>query len=556
MYICASIEVNIMKWPGSKKYFWIFIAICVLSMAAYISGLFVDVTRDGSKYATVAREVYESGDFIHLKVHGEPYDQKPPMLFWLSALSFYVFGLSNFAFKLPLLLLGFWGLYSTYRLGKSLYNHQVGLIAATLLATSQVYFLYYMDIHTDSVLQPFVTFSLWQLFDFIKTRRNINFVLGFAGIGMAMLSKGPVGAVVPAFAVVGHLIFTRQHRRLLDIRWYIGAVGALLIIIPALVGLFNQFGWEGIRFYFWTNNVGRLSGSLGANRNDYFFFVHNLFYLFFPWAFLLFVSTFFEFRSLILRKFRSRELFLFSGIWFFFIILSISKGKLPNYIFILIPLFSILTAKYIFVALSDKRPGLFKLTMKLQSISVILALILLLALSVWVFPLNSFWLWSLLILAVVLLIYVSMPRNPTGVRLLMPSMILIAALNFIINFHVAPQIFSDQASVKAAIIFNELAGPDEKIHNYNYESHELYFYAKRPVKKVINDLTVIALMQEPGNWVLTERKVVERLEGDYPKPEIFPLEHVWLNKLNIKYLNPDTRGQSRDTLFLMRSSVR
>lgn len=543
-----------MKWLKTKKYFLIIVAGSVLAVTAYTSGLFVDVTRDASKYATIAREIFESGDFIHLKIHGEPYDQKPPMLFWLSALSFYLFGISNFTFKLPVLLLGFWGVYSTYRLGKSLFNRDVGLVAAVLLATSQAFFLYYMDIHTDSVLMPFVIFSLWQLYDFIKTGRNIHFMAGFAGIGLAMLSKGPVGAIVPAFAVVGHLLFTKQYGRLTDWRWYAGSLFSLVIIIPALVGLFNQFGWDGVGFYFWTNNAGRLSGSFGASRNDYLFFVHNLLYLFFPWALLLFSSVYFEFRSLLRRKFRSREFFLFSGIWFFFIILSFSKGKLPNYSFMLYPLFSILTAKYIVIALSNKRNEFYKTVLKFQVISVILTLIILFAISAWMFPLRSIWLWSLLIALAAVVICLIKTLTPVGVKLLLPSAISVITLNFIINFHVAPQIFSDQASVKAATIFNELAQPDENIYNYNYSSHELFFNAKRPVVKVINDLTVISLLQQPGNWIFTERQVVERLNGDFPEPEIIPLGHVWLNKLNFKYLNPKTREQARDTLFLIRSA--
>jgi 4-amino-4-deoxy-L-arabinose transferase-like glycosyltransferase len=542
-------------WFNQKRYFLIVPALLVMLVAAYVAGLFVDVTRDAGKYASVAREVYESGDFINLRVHGEPYDQKPPMLFWLSALSFYIFGLSNFAFKLPLLFTGLLGIYSTYRLGKSLYNVRVGMTAAMMLAASQVYFLYYMDIHTDSVLQPFVTFALWQLYEFIKKNKNVHLILGFSGIGCAMLTKGPVGALVPAFAVLGHLVFTRQYERLLDIRWYLGALLALILILPALAGLYNQFGWEGIRFYFWTNNAGRLTGQLGAHRPDYFFYVHNLLYLFFPWMLLLFVSAGFEFRSLIKRRFRGREFYIFPGTWLFFLILTLSKGKLPNYIFVLMPLFSLLTAKYAMLATGGRRPSLFRLFLRMQAVSVVLGSLLVAVIIFWLFPVVKAVMFLPAIVMVFVIGFALNKRNTDKVRLFLPSLAVAIVLNLYINMHVAPLIFSAQASVKAAAIFNAESGPGDKIHNYNYESHELFFYAVRPAVKVINDVTVIRLMQEPGNWVLTERKVVERLEGDYPEPEIIPLEHVWLNKLSLKYLNPRTRSQATDTLFLMRSTA-
>lgn len=538
-----------------RNYRWLMAVLAAFLLAAYIAGLFVDVTRDGSKYATVAKEMYETGDFIHLKIHGEPYDQKPPMLFWLSALSFYVFGVSNFAFKLPLLLLGFFGIYCTFRLGQSLYNRQTGLISAFLLATSQIYFLYYMDIHTDSVLQPFVTFALWQLYEFIKTRRNPHFILGFIGIGLAMLSKGPVGALVPAFAVTGHLVFTRQARRLLDIRWYLGVLLTLIVIIPALLGYYYQFGWDGIRFYLWSNNVGRVVATTMKGKIDYFFYFHNVLYQVLPWTILLLAAVFLDFRRLIVSKFRSKEFFLFSGIWFFFILVTLAKSKLPNYIFILIPLFSILTAKYIVVALYYPRKRLLYIFRWLQWVALVIALALLGAIVFWMFPFKSAGLWVVLLVALTFAGYFSLRKFPAAIRLLIPSAIVIVTINFFINFHVAPQIFSDQASIRAAIIFNEKAGPSDKLFNYNYDSYELFFYADRPVVNLYNDLGVIELLKHPGNWILTMGNVVNRLEGDFPKPEVIPLEHVWINKLRLSYLNPATREKSKDTLYLLRSAA-
>ena len=96
---------------------------CLLGLIAltYIVGLSVYPTSDAAKYAAISRTIYEGGDWINLQSLGLPYDQKPPLLFWLSALSFHIFGLSTWAFKLPTLLLSMLGIYATYGLGKLLY---------------------------------------------------------------------------------------------------------------------------------------------------------------------------------------------------------------------------------------------------------------------------------------------------------------------------------------------------------------------------------------------------------------------------------------------------
>jgi hypothetical protein len=67
---------------------------------------------------------------------------------------------------------------------------------------------------------------------------------------------------------------------------------------------------------------------------------------------------------------------------------------------------------------------------------------------------------------------------------------------------------------------------------------------------------VIELMKKPGNWVFTTGEVVSRLPmSEFPRPEIIPLSHVYINKLGYKYLNPKTRAESHDTLYLLRSTA-
>lgn len=527
--------------------------VVVIAIAAYVSGLFVDVTRDGSKYAAIAREIFDSGDWIRLKIHGEPYDQKPPLLFWLSAVSFHLFGMSNFAFKLPLLLTGLLGVYSLYRLAKGMYGPMVAHLAVAMTVTTQASFLYFMDIHTDTVLMPFVIFSLWQFWEFLGKGRSFNGYLGFVGIGLAMLAKGPVGAVVPFFAVISYLLLTRQYRRMLDYRWYVGILVTLVVILPGLVGLMDQFGWEGIRFFFWTNNAERLAGRLGSSRGDYFFFFHNLFYQFAPWMILLYVASFREFRSFLQWKQRDADNFLLGGIWVYFIILALSRGKLPNYIFMLIPLFAVLTAKYVSRQMESQGSNAYKWLSVIQTVIYLLLATLIVVLVVWLFPLGNLLLW-LVVMTGLILSGLVMWKGPSGMfRFFYPGMLLSAVFSLMVNAHVAPQIFAGQASVQAAEIYNKQATAGEKIYNYNYESYELFFYAKEPAYKLVNDLGLIERMQQPGTWALTERQVVERIDFPEPAPEIIPLPHVWVNRLNWEYINPATRSHATDTLFLLRS---
>jgi hypothetical protein len=321
-----------------------------------------------------------------------------------------------------------------------------------------------------------------------------------------------------------------------------------------LAGLYNQFGWEGIRFFFWSNNAGRLAGEYTASSRGILYYVYNLLAFFFPWSLLLFGSLFIESRLLLQRKLKDRDWFLFSSITFFFLIISISRGKLPHYLYVLIPFFSLITAKYIAIAVSGLYQILFQRFLKFQNGISLLLLLLIGIVVFWLYPLSNIWQWILLIVMVLLSVLFYFDHSRPLVKLLFPSLALTVVLNFFINQHVAPQIFADQASVKAARTFNQLAAKNDRLYNYNYFSHELFFYSLKGASDVWNDLALFELMKKPGNWVLTTREVKDRMpEDQFPIPAIIPLPHVWINKLNIRYLNPSTRTASRDTLFLLKS---
>jgi 4-amino-4-deoxy-L-arabinose transferase-like glycosyltransferase len=535
----------------NKALQFIFIFIAVMGLWSYFAGLPIDVTRDAGKYATVAKEMFQSGDLVHLTIHGDAYDQKPPMLFWLGALGFTIGSISNFWFKLPVLLLVFAGFYWAYQLGKSLYNRRVGILTAVFLSFSTMHSLYSMDIHADTPLQAFVTLALWQLFEFIKTRKNKHWILGFAAIGLAMLSKGPIGAAIPAFAVIGHILLKKEFRFLLDYRWYLGTVLAFVVASPALIGLMNQFGWEGIRFFFWENNVGRITGTYIQAVNDPIFYVHTLLYMFLPWVLLFFISAFSEFKMLAKNRFRSNEYFTFSGIWVFFIIISASSNQAPNYVFSIIPLMAVLTAKWADIAL-EHEPGLTRIFRGVQNYVVVLIWIMIAGLTFYLFPLPGFLFWLVASIAMAATFYMSKKLSEPEMRLILPSVLAFSVLMFLLNTHVFPYIFSYQAPPKAARYFTENALENEKLYNYKYPQYELFFYSEPQATqlKTIEDMKKAA--ETKGSWIFTDFDGIKDFEALQLKTDtIIEYRHLYLNRGG-RFINPKTRDNVLQPMYLIK----
>lgn len=532
---------------------FLFYIAAALLLWAYFAGLPIDVTRDAGKYATVAKEIFQNSNYINLTVHGDAYDQKPPLLFWLGALGFAIGDISNFWFKLPLLLVVFFGLYSAFRLGQTLYNKRVGYLTLFLMAFSFIYPFYSMDIHTDTPMQAFIAFALWQLADFIKTKRNQSWILGFIGIGLAMLSKGPLGAAIPAFAILGHLLLKKDFKAFADYRWYAGVLLAFVVVSPALIGLVNQFGWDGIVFFFWENNVGRLTGTYVQPNSDPVFYVHNLLYLFLPWSILFYISAFYEFKALFKNRFRAPEYFTFTGIWIYFIILNASKSQLPNYIFGIMPLIALLTAKWIDIAIQKKSllQQLFKST---QNVVTVLLWITILALSAYLFPAPGFWFWIVFAAGIATTIVVYLKAEKLLSKIILPPAIAMAVFFVLLNMHVFPYIFSYQAPPKAARYFTENAAPNDKLYNYNYGQYELFFYSEPQALQLDSDEEMKQVAGNEGIWIFTDAEGYEKMRNldlaDNAE-KIQEYRHLYLNRGG-RFINPKTRDDVLKPMYLIK----
>ena len=540
--------VNSQKSTTFYLVFTVFLMLC-----AYFLGLFVDTTGDAGKYAAVARNIIESGDFINLKIHGEPYDQKPPLLFWLAALGFRIGGLHNWTFKLFPVLYSFCGFWFTYKLGQTLYNKNTGKLAVLMLSSSWVFFLFTMDVHTDLVLQANVTLAIWQLAAFMKTRNTSNFIWAFVGVGLAMLSKGPIGAAVPAFALSTHLLLKRQYKDIFHPRWLPGIAIALIVSSPALIGLYNQFGFEGIKFFFIVNNVGRITGSYAGDNTDYFFYFHTLLYLVLPWTLFVIYGFYKEFGSYFRSSYKNREYYTLGGIWIFILIASIARGKAPHYVFMLIPMIFVVTANWLIKALENPNQKMAKRLLLAQSFIPVLITAFLILIAAYLFPPTKKVFWILIVASLTAIFFLFLSKREIKTKLFVPSVIMMATLIVYLNGQALPSAYKYQASAKASRIYNQQALPTEPLYNYLYLQYELYFYSRTDVKRLYS-LDEFSPDPENASWIFTSEAGKDTIMMDYASQisATFPLEHRSMTDLRPRFLNPATRKQTLTPMYLIK----
>ena len=177
----------------------------------YVAGLQINIMDvDSAQYASISQEMEQSGSYLEVKNKGQDYLDKPPLLFWTSALAFKLFGFHNWSFKLIPFLLALASIRATYRLGGLLVD-TAGCWAALMLGSCQAYFLFTLDLRTDTMLTACVVIAIAQIMEFsIGDGRLYRLISGFLFVGLAMLAKGPIGLMIPMIAIGAHFVFNRE----------------------------------------------------------------------------------------------------------------------------------------------------------------------------------------------------------------------------------------------------------------------------------------------------------------------------------------------------------
>ena len=158
--------------------------------------------NDSAHHANIALHMYLNRDFVNLVDAGKDYLDKPHLPFWLCAFSYRNFGVTTFAYKLPSFLFTILGTYSTYRLGKVLYNDAVGKLSALVVSSAFAYMLANNDVRMDAILTGCVALATWQGVEFIARRRIVNAIGLAVGLALGFDVKGHIAVFMPAMGLL------------------------------------------------------------------------------------------------------------------------------------------------------------------------------------------------------------------------------------------------------------------------------------------------------------------------------------------------------------------
>lgn len=520
----TTVHTGTMRYPNTDRA--LLFAVLGLAALTIATGLFVTILDgDSAIYATVAKTMVGHGDFVDLFAAGEDWLDKPHLPFWLTALSFEVFGFSTWAYKLPGVVLVLAAAFYTYTFAKLLYDRHVALVAAIILLTAEHTVISSGDVRMEAYLTAFIIGAVYHFYQTTRGRSNVQLIAGSVLAAAAVMTKGPFALIPIGGAVGGGLLLSRQWRELFHIRWIAAAILIFLFISPELFCLWRQFdahpekhvfgrtGVSGLRFFFWDNQFGRFfnTGPYRHGSRDPFRYFHVVLWAFLPWSITLYAATCDALRRLIVRQPQTADYFTLSGGLVTFVLFSASEFQYDHYLTIAFPFFAIITSAFI-CGLTN--PTAMRWTMIWQWLFVGIALAVCMTLQLLVRP--DYWAGPAALLGIAALLALYLHRRRWERWYGRPVAIMATAAifaNLYLNFYTTPTLTKYQAGSEMAFYLNKHYPGQPVIEAGSNYSYTLEFYLHAPVTKVDDMRLLRESRLTPGALVFGSAGVLRPL-GD------------------------------------------
>lgn len=328
--------IGIILFLGSFLFFWLF------------SGWGGITDPVESNYALPAKEMLLSGDWLTPHIYGQIWFDKPILIYWLTALSYKLFGFSDSVSRLVPAVAGAGGIALIYSFTSRMVSRRHGLVAATILATSVHYFYMSKALVTDMLLFVAGSAGLAYFYMGYKKYKGTKFwyLYMYPCFALAVLAKGPVGVLIPGMVIVIFLLVEKNWKELLTMRIVSGTLLFSLITLPWFYYMYLLHGMEFVTLLLGVHNVLRATVAEHP-RNNVFYYYPVIFIIgFLPWIGFVLHGIWKGFLDAWRNK-ASFQRFLLIWIFSFFLFYSFMATKYPTYLFPLWFPGAILTAMYL-----------------------------------------------------------------------------------------------------------------------------------------------------------------------------------------------------------------
>lgn len=549
-----------------------------MAIAVFLNatGLYSPILEiDGALYACIAKTMAQSGDFVNLYAVGNDWLDKPHFPFWITAISYLIFGVNTFAYKFPALLFFLGSAVYTYHFARLAYSERTAQVAALVLLTAFHGVLSNNDVRAEPYLMLLIIGPVYHFYQLFLGKPLHHLLLGALLTGCALMTKGLFVLVPIGAGLVTHWLLTGHWRELLKVRWYAAVALSFVFALPEFYCLYSQFdrhpekivfgktGVSGVRFFFWDSQFGRFfnTGPI-KGAGDKFFFLHTLLWAFLPWSLPLYVGVgkaVAGLRSKLLPDVARPEYVSLGSGLATFALFSLSGFQLPHYMNIVFPFFAILTAQF----LVGLKPAHLRWWTLGQTVIGLLMIGLTAGLLFIVQPPNigTALGWVVVIAFATFTVFRQTDLLSLTGRMVGAMLVFMGVLNLFLY----PTFMTYQAGMMAARFVNSqpeaanrltvLYQPGTGPGGGSYWSYE--FYANGPTRYARTDASLRAQVRRASKRVFTTAALADSLAARHfqvRRIAVFPYYHV--SQLKYTFLNRDTRPQTLSGYVLADVGIR
>ncbi len=308
-------------------------------------------------YAQIAKEMVEHDTWMVPMIFDQTNFEKPIFTFWLLRLAVEHFGATPYVARFFMSVFGMIGVGMTYFLAYLMFkDKRMAFLSGAMLSTSFIYIVLSRSVMTDMVFSMWVYFAL-VFFYWGYTRqehRGASIVLTCVCAGLAVLSKGLLGLLLPMGVISLYLGFQKERKFVLHPSLLLGLGLFALIVIPWHVFMVQKFGQSFINEYWWNVHVRRIFVAEHLKSDTWYFYLMTIFGGTFPWSLFLIPAV--VWTVIKVRRHEDERMlgFIWIAIVYIFMSMQIAASKLASYIFPIFPLLAIVLAYYLNEVLKNR----------------------------------------------------------------------------------------------------------------------------------------------------------------------------------------------------------
>src|SRR3989338_7267972 len=236
---------------------------------------------DEALYASVAKEIFQSGDWLHLTLNGSQWADKPPLGIWATAFFYRLFGVHEFSARFFSALCGIGAVLVTYLIGGKLFNRWVGFLGALVLLSSSQFIRYARFGMLDAPLVFFLSLSLY--FFWRGYERNRYLIFSGISAGLAIMTKGFTGFLIFPITWL-YCAFSGEFEILLRSSYWIGLMLAAGVALPWNLYEMIDHGHLFVNEVVIKHLFRRTLTSLDGHKGNFYFYIRTLVNKYHPWV--------------------------------------------------------------------------------------------------------------------------------------------------------------------------------------------------------------------------------------------------------------------------------